>query len=329
MSEKYAFLFGNSTYQDARLNRLNAPEEDIRAFSDVLEDKEIGGFNVTWGAINGPVAVVQTNLTKFLALRKRDDVVLVYFTGHGLLDNQNRLYLALSETNAEYPSIGSMPADWLRESLDFCASERQILILDCCHSGAYIDGRKGADDQIAINSKTFDRQGYGRYVLAASSKTQSAIEIGGRSEYTRALVDGLRDGIAAHGKPDISVADLQDYLVEHFSTSVAPMRPEGAAIKKIGNLVIARNRYFVPPIDGRLKRKLLDRDADRRISAIHELEEKAGSELHREEILELLRSRISEQNPQRENLVKVDNAIRKPSAASSLDNLRWIMCRVL
>ena len=91
MTEKYAFLFGNSTYRDARLNKLNAPEADIQALSAALKDPAIAGFAAVRWAVNSTLAAVQTSLVAFLSERKRDDTVLVYFTGHGLLDEDNQL----------------------------------------------------------------------------------------------------------------------------------------------------------------------------------------------------------------------------------------------
>ena len=58
--------------------------------------------------------------------------------------------------------------------MDSCRSRRQILILDCCHSGAFARGTKG--EQKAITETTFEGSGFGRVVLTASDSTQYALE---------------------------------------------------------------------------------------------------------------------------------------------------------
>ncbi len=314
---KYAFLFGNSFFNDTRLNELNAPENDINALHDVLKAKDICAFDDVDWAVNSTLGAVQTKLVKFLKNKKRDDLIVVYYTGHGLLDDENNLYLALTESNAEYPDIQSISAAWLKRKLDRCRSERQVLILDCCHSGAFIGGTKSSTDTLAINTDTFDRQGYGRYVLASSSRTQFSIESGGESLYTKAIVEGLKKGKAALGKEWISIADLEEYLAGKFSTAAAPMRPESSVKEKIGQLVIAANPFFVEPIPPNLLESLLDKSSIVRTGAVTGLQmlaENTSSSKRREEVIEVLEARLNPDSPDVEDSRTVAKAIERALA---------------
>ena len=91
-------------------------------------------------------------------------------------------------------------------------SRRQVIVLDCCYSGAFARGAKdGAGDGIgrpAVTEQTFDPQGYGRVALLSSTATQISWEgeriIGStdRSLFTHFLVEGLTTGAAAPGRDD-------------------------------------------------------------------------------------------------------------------------------
>lgn len=243
---KYALLLGNSVFRDKRLNKLNAPSHDVNNLYNVLKNQNICGFDEVDNIVNSSAESAQTQILEFVKGKKRDDFIFVYYTGHGLIDDENEFYLAFSESNAEHPVIGSIRADWLKGRLDRCRSERQLLLLDCCHSGAIIDGEKSNSNKLVISEETFDRQGYGRYVLASSSRTQSSVEEDGKSLYTSAFVEGLRDGKAAPGKPQISIDDLEEYLSAQFTNSSAPMRPESEAKRKIGKIIIADNPAVQP-----------------------------------------------------------------------------------
>ena len=106
--KKYAFLFGCSSFPDPSLLDLSAPENDIGEFSELLKDDKIGCFTDATSFANSDIAHVQTKLIEFLNARDRDDFVLIYYSGHGLLDRNNRLYLAMSETRAEHPDVQSI-----------------------------------------------------------------------------------------------------------------------------------------------------------------------------------------------------------------------------
>ena len=120
---KFALLIGNSAFQDDRLNQLYAPPDDVQELIAVLKDKNIGGFDRISTVFNSTLVGVQQSLFDFLADRSKEDLILVYYTGHGLTDDRGRLYLALTGTNPEYPAVGSLEGAFLKRLMDECRSE--------------------------------------------------------------------------------------------------------------------------------------------------------------------------------------------------------------
>jgi uncharacterized caspase-like protein len=61
----------------------------------VLRDPRIAGFDVTM-LVNEPHHRVGEAIGQLYRDRRRDDLTLLYFTGHGLKDDDGRLYLAMA-----------------------------------------------------------------------------------------------------------------------------------------------------------------------------------------------------------------------------------------
>ncbi len=78
MTKKYALRVGTSQYQDARIARLNTPETDVTTLARLLEDPQIGGFQVKL-LLDQPTSQVMRELVLFLKVRNKDDLLLVYF----------------------------------------------------------------------------------------------------------------------------------------------------------------------------------------------------------------------------------------------------------
>ena len=81
--ERYALLIASSEYQNESLQRLSAPPADVEALSDVLRRSNLGRFEVKT-LVNQPRAIVELAIQEFFLERKREDLVLLYFSGHGL-----------------------------------------------------------------------------------------------------------------------------------------------------------------------------------------------------------------------------------------------------
>jgi uncharacterized caspase-like protein len=218
MSRKFALIIGTSTYDDPTLARLVAPAHDVADFARVLRDPGIGQYDEVATLVDQPMQAVLRAIARFFAGREREDLLLLYFSGHGIRSEQGDLYLAVRDTEAQFPHATAIPAQFVTAEMDQGRSQRQILILDCCHSGAFAPGMKGAPGASVGTGTAFQGTGTGRIVLTASDATQYAWEgdrVSGAPEnsvFTKHLIRGLESGEADTGGDGwITVSELFDY----------------------------------------------------------------------------------------------------------------------
>ncbi len=244
MSRKLALLLGNSTYGPG-LPPLEKPDADIAALAKVLADPAIGGFDEVKPLLDANSAAARREVARFFSGRSPDDLLLLYFSGHGLRDDRGGLYLAAPDTETDLLRGTAVPAAYISEEMDNCRSRRQILILDCCYSGAFERGAKGST---ANPATAFTGNGLGRFVLTASDSTQLAWEDvaatskGGLSVFTRHLVAGLESGEAdLDGDGFISVDELYDYVYAQVVEENPRQTPGKSTSKQQGEIFLARN----------------------------------------------------------------------------------------
>jgi hypothetical protein len=242
---RLALLVATAAYTDPDLRQLRTPGHDAGQLAAVLRDPRIGGFDVQV-LINPASAEVQEGIEDFCADRHPADQLLIYLSCHGVLDSYGRLYYAAANTRRQRLAATAVAAAWLNERLEDCRARRQILILDCCHSGAFAKGAKG-DSGLALQQR-FEPHGRGRVVLTASRSTEYSFE-GGQasgegvpSVFTRAIVDGLRTGDADRDKDGlITVTDLYQYVYGSVRAAEPRQTPELWTYGAEGNLLIARS----------------------------------------------------------------------------------------
>src|SRR5437868_6991249 len=95
---RLALIIGNSEYQDPNLARLSTPREDVSDLEEVLKDPRIGGFDSVKPLVNRDMAEVSREIARFFNQKKKDDLLLFYFSGHGVKDDNGELYLAARDT---------------------------------------------------------------------------------------------------------------------------------------------------------------------------------------------------------------------------------------
>ena len=246
---KYALIIGNNKYDDPKLAQLKTPAADSQALAKILGDQTIGSFDEVTPLINKTETQARRAISTFLANKKPDDLILLYFSGHGVLDDRGRLYLALRDTQVNLLKATSIPSSFVADEMDSCRSKRQILILDCCHSGAFARGTKGTV-QKAITETTFEGSGFGRVVLTASDSTQYALEgdqIIKQTElslFTHFLLDGLKSGEAdMNNDGQVSLDEWYDYTYTRVISETPRQIPHKWSYNQQGDLIIARNPF--------------------------------------------------------------------------------------
>ena len=210
MANRYrALLIGNSTYpaDEHNLQTLKGPVKDIAALNRALIDPDTGLFadlDVTLLPEATSARAIRV-LGKFFGTATRDDLLLLYFSGHGKLDQSGRLHLCMQDTESTDLLSTALSSARIKEFADASRARNVVIVLDCCYAGAF----RGADLGDAV-------AGPGRYVLTSCRATQLANDAtveNGTSFFTQHLVDGLM-GAAADQDGDgyVSFSELYAYV---------------------------------------------------------------------------------------------------------------------
>ena len=164
--------------------------------------------------------------------------------------------------------------------MEDCRAGRHVVVLDCCHSGAFVEGAKAGGAAPAVTEKTFAGDGAGTYVLTASDAMQFAWDGGelrsgdgsGTSSFTSWLVEGLEDGKAAPDEDQITIDALYRYVCDRARSNGSRSTPQRFVHGGVGDPVISRNPLAGSGrISQEIREKLLAGDYGTRLGIVAEL----------------------------------------------------------
>lgn len=279
-AKKSALIIANSEYEDPSLRKLVAPTQDAEALAAVLQDPAVGGFEVQT-LLNAPSHQTAEAIDAFFYDRVRDHLLLLYFSGHGITDDDGLLYFAASNTQPKRLRSTAVAARWVNEIMIQCRSRRQILLLDCCHSGAFARtkaiGAVRTGQQFEAQSQD---EGRGRVVLTASDAIQYSFEgealegKGVRSIFTHALVEGLSSGEAdLDGDGEISLDELYSYVHRVVKDQTPNQSPRRWDFDVEGGLLIAHSpRPVATPLPEDVRNAIESFVPEAREAAVRKLE---------------------------------------------------------
>jgi hypothetical protein len=149
-----------------------------------------------------------------------DDIVIVFFAGHGMLRGGERNFYLVTAEAASLEQAQSLPGEvaisteelnaWLQK----IKANKQLLILDACNSGQGLNDleqlmakREVPADQRRALENLKDRSG--TYILSASAANQSAYETGlyNQGLLTYSLLSGIKLGTGLRDNRFIDVTD--------------------------------------------------------------------------------------------------------------------------
>jgi hypothetical protein len=238
---RFGILIAGSRFPDEpRLESLRFPENDVEALRAVLADPDRGAFDELEVYKNRPRAEVLHKLNRIFNSAGKNDLILIYYSGHGKLNSLGRLHLTTVDTQLDALEATAISMGAIRELVDISATRKVVLLLDCCFSGA-VGGeflRSSVDDQLLLTSKA-----RGTYIMTASTAIQVAKEkeADQLGLFTKHLVQGIRSGDAdLDHNGQISMDELYRYVHDRVLAESAqqPMRWD---LNVRGELNIARS----------------------------------------------------------------------------------------
>jgi len=164
----------------------------------------------------------------FFKGRDPKDLLLLFFSGHGVKNKRRELYFAATNTRKirkELLETTALPAAevtrWIKDS----AAESQVVILDCCFSGAFGDLQAMDDRSVDVEAQLGAE---GRVVLTSTVSTGYGFEAkdSALSIYSYYLVEGLSSGAADLDRDGyVNVGELHDFTSRKVQQAVPEMSP--------------------------------------------------------------------------------------------------------
>jgi WD40 repeat protein len=195
----YALMVGVNDYKDPQL-QLRFPAKDSRDLGNALElsaTKLLGSDRVFMYYVNSEVKGangfstpekegIRKALEDIGKKAKPEDVVLIFFAGHGVMQGDGeKVFTFLTAEASNYNKVGITTKDlqsWLSyEGPHKMLANKTILIFDACNSGQatqeLLAMARSDDDTRRIRQVEDLKDKSGMFILAASAPNQNAYEL--------------------------------------------------------------------------------------------------------------------------------------------------------
>ncbi|MFB4318303.1 YDG/SRA domain-containing protein [Actinomadura sp. 21ATH] len=190
-----AVLIGTAEYE--HMHPLPAVTRNVRTLGQELIRHEVWGLPPQHCTVLENPADIRAMVAPIQqAADEASEVLLVYFAGHGVLDQNSDLHLGLPGT-ADEPAHNyytAVPYDHIRTAVRTSRAQCRIVILDCCFSGRAIDTMGPSDLSAQTNIE-------GSYTITSAPPNSFSLAPEGAefTAFTQELIEVVRNGIADAG----------------------------------------------------------------------------------------------------------------------------------
>lgn len=233
-----AVLIGAGTFHDPELPDIPAVRRNLEDLREVLTHPVHGLLTADHCQILAdPADQAAVGVALTAAVREAEDLLLVYYCGHGVLDDTGVLHFALTGTDAEHVGFSAIHVDLVKRMVGSARAKARVLLLDCCFSGQAVtvmsNRRSLALGQLDLT---------GTYTLTSTPATAlSHAPLGARNTaFTGALLNALR-------MPGPLTLDQIHRHIDQELVGRGLPRPQRRSVGTAGNLTVTRGPIKPPP----------------------------------------------------------------------------------
>ncbi len=219
----YILSIGINQYKNSKYN-LNYAQPDAKALTDKVISKGSKMFKSVRKIEIYDEEATKSNIIQafetIAAQSKPEDVFVFYYAGHGSIDaeDNSNIYLVPTDVtqlygDAEQLKTKAISSNELRTLLSNIKPQKQLVLLDACHSGGAIKAFKNRAAAAEEKALVQLARSAGVVVIAATGSQQFATEFDelGHGVFTYALLEAL-DGQADNGDNRVTVKELEAFM---------------------------------------------------------------------------------------------------------------------
>ncbi|SFW90466.1 caspase family protein [Amycolatopsis australiensis] len=238
-----AILIGAAQYDDPELAEITQARANVEDLATVLADPGLGGFlpDHVRTMVN-PRHKDDAGLEIARWCRTAEDVLVVYYVGHGLVDVDGELLLATSDTIEAEKEYRSLRAGMLRRAVNQSDAKIKIFIVDCCYSGRAF-GQAMANEAAGVLEQI---ETTGTCGLASAPRHLASLFVEGERHtvFSGELITVLREGVPGEGAL-LSLSAVYRELRRRMRRREHP-EPKIVHSDSVSEFALVRNRAHAP-----------------------------------------------------------------------------------
>lgn len=228
IGKRWAVVIGISAYLNAEngIPPLQYAHRDAIAFMDFLRSPQGGGFAPSRAKLlineQATSRNIRSALFTFLKQAGKDDLVIIFYAGHGApeIGRPDNLYLLSYDTNIDDMASTAFPMWDMETALKrYITAERVVVLADACHSGG-IGGETGlrsVGNANLINTYLANLQKTkpGRVIITASEANElsrEGEEWDDHGVFTYCLLNGLKGEADSDNNGIVTIAEAFNYV---------------------------------------------------------------------------------------------------------------------
>ena len=216
--KRWALLIGINEYDDTAFGPLHVCVNDVESIAQCLVS---GGFGqdsthrIVDSSDNLPTRLnILKTLIKIAKATEPDDLLLFYFSGHGIEEN-GESYLVPKDVNRIVMRDSAVSISRVKEIMLDAPARTKVIILDACHSGAKIGGKGDKRMSEAFVRHVFE-EAEGIAILSSCKQGELSYELSTRdhSVFTHFLLEALKGESDREGKGFVTAQDVNLYVLD-------------------------------------------------------------------------------------------------------------------
>ncbi|MFF3731186.1 LCP family protein [Streptomyces sp. NPDC002476] len=225
-----AVLIGAGTFQDPELPDIPAVRANLDALRRTLTHPVHGVFAPEYCVVvDDPKDPNTVGAALSRAVDEAEDLLLVYYCGHGLLDD-GVLHFALTGTDPEHVGFSAIHLDLVKRTVGRARAKARVLVLDCCFSGQAVSAMAGPSG-LALGQLNLT----GTYTLTSTTATAPSHAPPGAAH--TAFTGAMLQALTVPGP--LTLDEVHRYVDKELAGLGLP-RPQRRSVGAVGDLSLVR-----------------------------------------------------------------------------------------